>query len=80
MTIRVLAFASARAAVGARSLELELPTGATVGAAWARLVADHPALAGVRTCALAVNRSYVEPDTVLREADELALLPPVSGG
>lgn len=80
MTIRVLAFASARAALGAAAVSLEVPDGATAGEAWRRLTAEHPALGRGPTCALALNRSYVEPTAVLAEGDELALLPPVSGG
>jgi len=59
---------------------LALPAGATADVAWDRLVAAHPALGKLPPCALAVNRSYAERDTPLADGDELALLPPVSGG
>jgi molybdopterin synthase catalytic subunit/molybdopterin converting factor small subunit len=72
-----------RAAVdaGARSLELELPHGATARDACERLVADRPALHWLRRVARpAVNRSYVSWEHPLADGDEVAFIPPVSGG
>jgi MoaE-MoaD fusion protein len=79
--VRVKLFASQRESVGQRELALELPEGATVGDAFGKLTTAYPALARAAAATLfAVNRSYVEESTVLNDGDELALLPPVSGG
>lgn len=78
--ITVRFFAGAREAVGAPAASLELPDGATVGAAWQQLLASHPALDTGVPLAFAVNRAYAEAATPLRAGDELALIPPVSGG
>jgi molybdopterin synthase sulfur carrier subunit len=79
LTIRL--FASHREALGLSTLQTELPDGITAADAFARLVADHPALAAsARSVAFAVNREHVSPETTLHDGDELALLPPVAGG
>lgn len=81
MKIRLLAFATAADAVGDRELELELAPGATVSAVLDRLEQEAPAFAKIRNrLAVAVNGKLVEPDTALADLDEVALLPPVSGG
>ncbi|NNL67421.1 MAG: molybdopterin converting factor subunit 1 [Myxococcales bacterium] len=81
MDVRVLLFGSIREAVGAKELEVSLDAGATVSALRALLDARHPvfASAGERLL-VAVNQETVEPDRVLADGDEVAFLPPVSGG
>lgn len=83
IVVRVRLFATLREHAGTSSLELDLPAGATVADALQALSADGP-LAGDVVARLraraAVNRDYAAPETVLREGDELALIPPVSGG
>jgi molybdopterin synthase catalytic subunit/molybdopterin converting factor small subunit len=79
--ISVRLFASLREHAGAGSLKLELPDGATVDDAIADL--RRGALSGLPDGAqfvAAVGREYTERDRVLAEGDELALVPPVSGG
>src|SRR4051812_46842863 len=76
MKVRVRLFAGLRERAGAREVELELPDGASVADALERL-AD--VARGTRVV-LAVNREYATPDAVLSPGDELALIPPVSGG
>lgn len=76
MIVRVRLFAQLRERAGARELELELPEGARVGDALERL--DH--LAAGLPLVLAVNRAYAAPEQPLSAGDELALIPPVSGG
>ena len=81
MRIRVRLFAIQRELVGQRDLTLELPTGATIDDAWAALVADHPILApGRSSVRFARNAAYAPPATALEDGDELAIIPPVSGG
>lgn len=74
MTVRL--FAVLRQRAGAGSVAIELPDGARVDDALAAL-AD--VTAGVE-CVMAVNREYAAGDRVLSAGDELALIPPVSGG
>ena len=81
MRITILAFARLRDALGASRLERELPDGATVETAWARLAAEFPADAPLRaSLAAAVNEEFTRFDRALEDGDEVALLPPVSGG
>ncbi|MDQ6915085.1 MAG: molybdenum cofactor biosynthesis protein MoaE [Actinomycetota bacterium] len=76
MTVRVRLFAMLRERAGADEVQLELPDGARVGDALARL-GD---LAGGMRLVMAVNREYVDAEAPLSPGDELALIPPVSGG
>ena len=76
MTVRVRLFAALRERAGTGEVELELPEGSRVGDALARL-GD---LAGGTRLVIAVNREYADADAPLAAGDELALIPPVSGG
>jgi MoaE-MoaD fusion protein len=76
MKVRVRLFAGLRERAGTGEVELELPEGARVADALERL-AD--VARGTRVV-LAVNREYATPEVVLSPDDELALIPPVSGG
>ena len=76
MELRVLLFAGLRERAGTGELALELPDGARVGDALERL-ADVIAGASV---VMAVNQQYAEVGQPLAAGDELALIPPVSGG
>ncbi|HEX8501332.1 MAG TPA: molybdenum cofactor biosynthesis protein MoaE [Pyrinomonadaceae bacterium] len=79
--VRVLFFGAARDAA-ADELTLSLPAGATARGAFERLLAEYPLLARFRSSLLvAVNQEYARDlEVVLKEGDELALFPPVSGG
>jgi len=74
--VRVRLFAGLRERAGRRELELELPEGARVRDA---LAAVGDVTAGVPVV-MAVNREYADEDAPLAADDELALIPPVSGG
>ncbi len=76
MRVSVRLFAALRERAGRDALELELPEGARVRDALAAV--DE--LAGGLPLVLAVNREYADPGDELRAGDELALIPPVSGG
>ena len=76
MEVTVRLFAMLRERAGTRELTLELPEGARVGDALAEL-GD---LAAGLPLVMAVNREYAPEDQVLDAGDELALIPPVSGG
>jgi molybdopterin synthase catalytic subunit len=79
--VRIRLFAMQRIHAGARELRLELPLGATIEDAWTAAVGAVPALApGRPTLRFAVNGAYAEPSTALADGDEVAAIPPVSGG
>jgi molybdopterin synthase catalytic subunit len=82
MTVTVRLFAILRERAGSDSVEIELADGATVDDALAAL-AERPGLAELlerMPVRMAVNRDYADADTPLAAGDELALVPPVSGG
>lgn len=79
--VRVLFFASLRDAAGAAESTLELPDGARVSDAWSEAVRRWPALGARKaSTAIAVNGSIARAEARLADGDEIALLPPVSGG
>ncbi len=81
MRLRVRLFASYREIAGARELAWTAEAGETVADLVARLVAKYPRLGGHRdTMLIAVNLAFAPPDAVLHDGDEVALMPPVSGG
>jgi molybdopterin converting factor subunit 1 len=81
MQITVKLFAMLKDKAGANELLLDVPSGASVARAVEALTKQYPSLAGaIRGVAVAVNLSRVNDQTVLQDGDELALLPPVSGG
>lgn len=81
MGVRILLFAQCREAAGADCLELDAADGATVSSVLAQLSEIHPALAShIPQCAVAVNQQYAPSSTPIRDGDELALIPPISGG
>ncbi|MEM6326777.1 MAG: MoaD/ThiS family protein [Bacteroidota bacterium] len=81
MTIRVLAFASLRDALGMGEVTLTLPEAATGTDLLDALEADHPRFGPFRrTLRLAVNGRYTRGDALLADGDEVALITPTSGG
>lgn len=81
MRVKVRAFAAIRDAVGFGEKIIEVVDGARVNEIVSFLVDAYPAAAlGARRFSVAVNRKFAERDQTLREGDEVALIPPVSGG
>ena len=79
LTIRL--FATLRERARAAELSREFPDGTTVGEIWSRLLGEFPALGGHHDgVAFAVNQEYVKEDFRPRNEDEVAFIPPVSGG
>jgi molybdopterin converting factor subunit 1 len=81
VNVRVLFFGAAREAAGEEAV-LRVPRGATAGEAFERVLEEYPALRRFRDALLvAVNQEYARDLSVeLKEGDELAVFPPVSGG
>jgi molybdopterin converting factor subunit 1 len=81
VTVCVLFFGHWRDHAGTGKLSLELPESATVFVAAEELTRQNPKLAGVLDkVRVAVGEEFASPETVLKENDELAFLPPMSGG
>jgi molybdopterin converting factor subunit 1 len=81
MRITVRFFAIIRERAGVSSIELDLQHGATVDDAAQRIAEQFPAIATMLPrIAWAVNQVYADRTAALHDGDELALIPPVSGG
>jgi len=81
MRVRVKLFARARDLAGASEVTLELPAGATVADLRRSLASSHPQLAGLLArSVIAIADDFASDTTPISEEDEVALLPPVSGG
>ena len=79
--VRLLFFASIKDIVGARQIDVEIPSGSTVGQLLGLLEEKYPRIAGYRSILLtSVNEEYAKPDTTIADGDEVAIFPPVSGG
>jgi MoaE-MoaD fusion protein len=78
--ISVRLFAGLRERAGAERVEVELPEGASVGDLLAAMGTTAVGELAPRSCIFALNREYAREDEIVRERDEVALVPPVSGG
>lgn len=78
-SVTVLFFAQLRRSAGTDRLDVALQPGTTVADLATRLQGERPGLI-LRGCLCAVDEAYAEPDRVLRGAEVVAFLPPVSGG
>jgi molybdopterin converting factor subunit 1 len=81
MRVTVRLFARLRDLAGSGELVRDVTPPATVLTIWTSLVAEFPALAEYeRSMSVAVNAEYSRMTTAVNEGDEVAFLPPVSGG
>ena len=80
MKVQVLLFASYREKTGVNRLQLALEPGATVGDLASEICSIHPGLPDPERIVVAVNNEYQDHDYLLKDGDEAALIPPVSGG
>jgi len=78
--ISVRLFAGLRERAGADRVEVELPEGASVADLLAAMGTTPVGELAPRSCIVALNREYASEDAVVAESDEVALVPPVSGG
>jgi molybdopterin converting factor subunit 1 len=78
-TFRVKAFGITKDILGGKETVIEAP-GVTVADLRSALNKKYPELTGLRSLFIAVNSSYAEETAVIGEGDEIALIPPVSGG
>lgn len=81
MLVGVKLFAQLRDTAGVSELSLDVADGTSVQGVWAALVARHPGLAPFESSvSCAVNAAYARKHTTVHAGDEVAFLPPVSGG
>jgi molybdopterin converting factor subunit 1 len=81
MRVRIRLFARLREIAGADELEREVPDGSTLSGVWQALAGEFPAMAPYRrSVSGAVNADYARLDASVADGDEVAFLPPVSGG
>src|SRR5262245_27020024 len=79
--VRVLVFGAARDAVGSDEIDLALNSSSNTTRVREELFESYPALKRFgNSLLLAVNQEYARPDQEIRDGDELAIFPPVSGG
>jgi molybdopterin converting factor subunit 1 len=79
VTVRL--FARLRELVGVGELQREAADGATVSSVWTALARDYPAIAPyAESISCAVNAEYARMNVRVHDGDEIAFLPPVSGG
>lgn len=81
ITVTVKLFAAYQEAYGTSELILEFPQGTSVLEVRDRLIQEHPELSQWRDVTrFGINFQFVEPETILKNGDEVVLIPPVSGG
>ena len=81
MRITVRLFARLRDIAGTAELARDIAPGSTIGSVWRQLASEYPGLEPYeRSISGAVNADYARMDTPLKDGDEIAFLPPVSGG
>jgi molybdopterin converting factor subunit 1 len=81
MHVTVRLFARLRDITGAGELAREAPAGASVGTVWSALVSEFPELSAYeKSISCAVNEDYSRFTAPVADGDEIAFLPPVSGG
>ena len=81
ITVRVLFFGAARDAVGREQIEVEFESPINADGARAKLLSEYPSLQRFGNSLLfAVNQQYAQNEREIRDGDELAIFPPVSGG
>ena len=81
MRVTVRLFARLRDIAGSGELTRETPAGANVAAVWSSLVAEYPEMSAYeKSISCAVNADYSRFTATVSDGDEVAFLPPVSGG
>lgn len=79
-SVSVLLFGITRDLTGQSAITLPLGEATCVGELLTQVHEKFPALAGIRSVLVAVNGEYAETNQILSQNDEIALIPPVSGG
>ena len=80
MKCKIKAFGISREIIGSKVLELEIPEGYTIAALKRELFQKYPSFADLKSLYVAVNNEYAGEEILVKDGDEIALIPPVSGG
>ncbi|MBL4643653.1 MAG: MoaD family protein [Flavobacteriaceae bacterium] len=80
MKIQVLLFGITTDLLGTSSLEIEVPNNSTIAIFIKQFLTKYPQLENIESYAIAVNEEYASNETMLKEKDVIAIIPPVSGG
>ena len=80
MKYKINLFGITRDIVGNNTTEIEMSQSADVQAVLGQLKINYPKLTDIKSLLVAVNSEYAGSDLILSENDEIALIPPVSGG
>lgn len=80
MKLTIKAFGITKDIIGEKEAVLELKEGTSISALKNELWVQYPELKGLKSLFIAVNNKYAEEGAELNENDEIALIPPVSGG
>ncbi|MEK6478722.1 molybdopterin converting factor subunit 1 [Catalinimonas sp. 4WD22] len=80
MQLNILLFGITKEIIGQQRLKLELPQETSVSNLLQSLKQSYPALENLDSMLVAVNNEYSQKDQLLQESDEIAIIPPVSGG
>lgn len=80
MNLRILCFGITRDIIGQFEYSTSLENGATVADLRQHLSANFPTFASLKSLRVALNSEYAEESMMLKENDEIVLIPPVSGG
>lgn len=80
MTLEILTFGIARDIIGSSVFKIEVTEGSTVEDLKRLILERFPRFIALSSLMIAVNAEYGNEETLLRESDEIALIPPVSGG
>ena len=80
MKYKINLFGITKDIVGSNVTEIEMSQSSNVESVLVELKTNYPKLKDIKSMLVAVNSEYAEPNLVLSENDEIALIPPVSGG
>ena len=80
MQLNILLFGITKDIIGQSNLKYEMPDNANVQHLLDKLKTEYPELKDLNAVMVAVNSEYSKKDQLLKESDEVALIPPVSGG
>ncbi len=80
MNVKIALFGITKEIIGSSKLNYQLTETADVDSLLQTLKSDYPALQNLKSLLIAVNDEYAEPEQILSESDEIALIPPVCGG
>ena len=80
MNLKVLLFGISKELIGATSIVFSVSSSTTILEFKTQLKKQYPQITEINSYAIAVNESYASNETVLKENDIIAIIPPVSGG